>query len=298
MLESRMGFRSAKSLHSNKNALMKYASLQVTTLCPYNKVYVHFMASMKSARSNTRQSQKPADPFHFPGTLKIRYALLALQIFNYLRDDHPRHVKFKESLIKKGALNTTSGKGQQHNDPSIDNSKGTKKTPTSAKPRQATHRTELPAEAEILAKTRDRPHTPTPSPPSARACYSSNTLTPNDSQPLSRIQKCEAWMRIRAVSCRPYPAKQAASSNIPTPKKSGVAKSVRFGPVTVHDCEYECTSDEVGDEVTVKSSTPDVGKDSQGNGEEQELWGPTPVNEQESKHELWGPTKDTDGMMG
>lgn len=195
-------------------------------------------SSMKPLHSNTRQT---LNPVHFPCTLKIRLVLLALQIVNYLRDDHPRHVEFKKSLREK--------EGQ----------KSSKKT---APPRPAT------TEADMLARTRERPYTHT------EPRYGPVALYP------SRTQDYEAWKRMRAVS--------HYSQHSPGTRQKG-EKNVRFGAVIVHDSEGE---DEEGGRRGSTTKAKDEGK------KKKEFWGPKPVKGEEGRHELWGPARNSDGMLG
>ncbi|KAF2852646.1 hypothetical protein T440DRAFT_526241 [Plenodomus tracheiphilus IPT5] len=258
---------------------------------------------MKSAPSDTRQTLKPVDVSHFPGTLKIRYALLALQIFNYLRDDHPRHVKYKESLEKKQQPEPPHITQQHQHVPSNKNTKDPNKTRPPIKTRHPTPHTKLPKEAEMLAKRSELPHTPAPNHFYTNTHHASITPPPSETHSPSRLQKCEAWTRIRAVSRRPSSAQTSPSRTATTftSKRRKVEKSVRFGAVTVHDCEDEDTVDQGGEKFAGRTDTFGVQKGEEGEEkaeEKQELWGPVPVEGEVGGHEVWGPTRDSDGMLG
>lgn len=157
----------------------------------------------------------------------------------------------------------------------------------------------------MFATTHGRP--PTLAFPSPQTPHGIVTQTPSNGPRLSRAQMCEAWTRIRAVSCHTStPSEPSRHSPPSTPPRSMTTKRVQFSTATTHQCGHTYASlggswqraPQTANSYQTPYSTKGTTARRESEEEQHNIWGPTPVKGEEGAHELWGPTKNSDGMLG
>lgn len=254
---------------------------------------------MRNSRYHTSRgsnSKFPRNPTSTATTV-WEYAVLLYLALNYILQDNPRHVQYREKA-KQSRHSTSSTKHCQN--PST----------SSSYQRKADHQAGLKGDRESNTSDHLRGDSQSTTPNLShfqhhkqshhnRQAYRPKIDRRDSNHDISRAQMSEAWGRIRAVSIMPGNPVGLHNERSEGDKR---AKKVRWGVVQTRQFESatDATHKDTASQQEHRSENKHIHRgpaDDAGDRENRarkELW--TSV-EKEGEHEIWGPTEGSDGQF-
>jgi hypothetical protein len=243
---------------------------------------------MKNARSQTLRTshQEITKNPTSTGTTVWEYAVLLYLVLNYILQDSPRHVQYRE----KATQDQKSSSSTKHS----------QKPSTSSRYQSDVEFTTGDSLSKDSQATTINQSYPQPGGQSRNShrndqAYPSKCDIRNSNHDISRAQMREAWARIRAVS-------KVSSNPTDTHSKRNEgnkrAKKVRWGVVQTR--QFESATDATDEDTTNQHESRHDQKrarrspEDRGNGTRKEPW---PSVEKEGEHEIWGPTEGSHGQF-